>query len=127
MAEVPIGGDFFGNPYLTKEFAQLQRTYTERLLAGIKAWKEIHYEVIAPEKALKYCPEGYEWAEDATTLSKQFVGFMKRQMEKEYSISGKDLIDDFLTFGDGRGTRRTLVESISAMRLHERLKTLYGL
>ena len=69
MAEVPIGGDFFGNPYLAKQFAQLQKRYTERLLAGIKAWKEISYQVIDPEKALKYCPEEYDRIEDAAALS----------------------------------------------------------
>ena len=76
MAEVPIGGDFFGNPYLAKQFAQLQKRYTERLLAGIKAWKEISYQVIDPEKALKYCPEEYDRIEDAAALSKRFVEFM---------------------------------------------------
>ena len=83
MAEVPIGGDFFGSPYLAKEFAQLQRVYTERLLAGIKAWKEISYEVIDPEKALKYCPEEYDRMEDAAALSKRFVEFMDGQREKK--------------------------------------------
>ncbi|WP_418737454.1 hypothetical protein [Dysosmobacter sp.] len=82
MAEVPIGGDFFGNPYLAKQFAQLQKRYTERLLAGIKAWKEISYQVIGPEKALKYCPEEYDRIEDAAALSKHFVAFMDGQMEK---------------------------------------------
>ena len=127
MAEVPIGGDFFGNPYLTKQFAQLQRAYTERLLAGIKAWKEISYQVIDPEKALKYCPEEYDRIEDAAALSKRFVEFMDGQMEKEHDISAKDLRGDFKTFGDGRDSRRILAESESAARLHEKLKELYGL
>lgn len=127
MAEVPIGGDFFGNPYLTKQFAQLQRAYTERLLAGIKAWKEISYEVIDPKKALKYCPEEYDRIEDAAALSKRFVEFMDGQMEKVYDISSKDLRSDFKTFGDGRDTKEKLADSESAMKLHERLKELYGL
>lgn len=127
MAEVPIGGDFFGNPYLAKQFAQLQRVYTERLLAGIKAWKEISYKVIAPEKALKYCSEEYDRTEDIAALSKCFVAFMDRQMDKEHDISSKDLRDDFKTFGDGRDTREKLADSKSAMKLHEKLKELYGL
>lgn len=127
MAEVPIGGDFFGNPYLAKQFAQLQKRYTERLLAGIKAWKEISYQVIDPEKALKYCPEEYDRIEDAAALSKRFVAFMDGQGEKEHDISSKDLRGDFKTFGDGRDTREKLVDSESAMKLHERLKELYGL
>ena len=127
MAEVPIGGDFFGNPYLAKQFAQLQKRYTERLLAGIKAWKEISYQVIDPEKALKYCPEEYDRIEDAAALSKRFVEFMDGQMEKEHDISAKDLRGDFKTFGDGRDSRRILAESESAARLHEKLKELYGL
>lgn len=127
MAEVPIGGDFFGNPYLAKRFAQLQRVYTERLLAGIKAWKEISYQVIDPEKALKYCPEEYDRIEDAAALSKRFVEFMNGQMEKEHDISSKDLRGDFKTFGDSRDTREKLADSESAMKLHEKLKELYGL
>lgn len=127
MAEVPIGGDFFGTPYLVKQFAQLQRVYTERLLAGIKAWKEISYQVIDPEKALKYCPEEYNRIEDAAALSKCFVAFMDGQMEKAHDISSKDLRGDFKTFGDGRDSRRMLAESESAVRLHEKLKKLYGL
>ena len=127
MAEVPIGGDFFGNPYLAKRFAQLQRVYTERLLAGIKAWKEISYQVIDPEKALKYCPEEYDRIEDAAALSKRFVEFMNGQMETEHDISSKDLRGDFKTFGDSRDTREKLADSESAMKLHEKLKELYGL
>lgn len=127
MAEVPIGGDFFGNPYLAKQFAQLQKRYTERLLAGIKAWKEISYQVIDPEKALKYCPEEYDRIEDAAALSKRFVEFMDGQMEKVYDISSKDLRGDFKTFGDGRDTKEKLADSESAMKLHEKLKELYGL
>lgn len=127
MAEVPIGGDFFGTPYLVKQFAQLQRVYTERLLAGIKAWKEISYQVIDPEKVLKYCPEEYDRIEDAAALSKRFVEFMDGQMGKEHDISSKDLRGDFKTFGDGRDTREKLVNSESAMQLHEKLKELYGL
>ena len=127
MDEVPIGGDFFGNPYLAKQFAQLQKRYTERLLAGIKAWKEISYQVIDPEKALKYCPEEYDRIEDAAALSKRFVEFMDGQMEKVYDISSKDLRGDFKAFGDGRDSRRMLAESESAVRLHEKLKELYGL
>ena len=127
MAEVPIGGDFFGNPYLAKQFAQLQKRYTERLLAGIKTWKEISYQVIDPEKALKYCPEEYNRIEDAAALSKRFVEFMDGQMEKVYDISSKDLRGDFEAFGDGRDTREKLVDSESAMKLHEKLKELYGL
>lgn len=127
MAEVPIGGDFFGNPYLTKQFAQLQKRYTERLLAGIKTWKEISYQVIDPEKALKYCPEEYDRIEDAAALSKRFVAFMDGQMEKVYDISSKDLRGDFKTFGDGRDTKEELADSESAVKLHERLKELYGL
>lgn len=127
MAEVPIGGDFFGNPYLAKQFAQLQRRYTERLLAGIKAWKEISYQVIDPEKALKYCPEEYDRIEDAAALSKRFVEFMDGQMEKVYDISSKDLRGDFKTFGDGRDTKEKLADSESAMKFHEKLKELYGL
>ena len=116
MTEVPIGGDFFGNPYLAKQFAQLQRRYTERLLAGIKAWKEISYQVIDPEKALKYCPEEYDRIEDAAALSKRFVEFMDGQMEKEHDISSKDLRGDFKTFGDSRDSRRMLAESESAVQ-----------
>lgn len=128
MAEVPIGGDFFGNPYLARLFAQLQRHYTECLLAGIKTWKEISYQVIDPGKALKYCPEEYERTEDAAALSKRFVEFMDDgQMEKKHDISSKDLRGDFKTFGDGRDTREKLVDSESAVKLHERLKELYGL
>ena len=127
MVEVPIGGDFFGNPYLEKQFAQLQRHYTECLLAGIKTWKEISYQVIDPEKALKYCPEEYDRIEDAAALSKRFVEFMDGQMEKVHDISSKDLRGDFKTFGDGRDSRRMLAESESAMKLHEKLKELYGL
>ena len=127
MAEVPIGGDFFGNPYLAKQFVQLQKRYTERLLAGIKAWKEISYQVIDPEKALKYCPEEYDRIEDAAALSKRFVEFMDGQMEKVYDISSKDLRGDFKTFGDGRDTKEKLADSESAMKLHEKLKELYGL
>lgn len=127
MAEVPIGGDFFGNPYLEKQFAQLQKRYTERLLAGIKTWKEISYQVIDPKKALKYCPEEYDRIEDAAALSKCFVAFMDGQMEKEHDVSGKDLRGDFKTFGDGRDSRRMLAESESAMKLHEKLKELYVL
>lgn len=127
MAEVPIGGDFFGNPYLAKQFAQLQRVYTERLLAGIKAWKEISYQVIDPEKALKYCPEEYNRMEDVAALSKRFVEFMDGQMEKVYDISSKDLRGDFKAFGDGRDTKEKLADSESAMKLHEKLKALYGL
>lgn len=128
MAEVPIGGDFFGNPYLARLFAQLQSSCTECLLAGIKAWKEISYQVIDPEKALKYCPEEYDRIEDAAALSKRFVEFMDDgQMEKRHDISSKDLRGDFKTFGDGRDTREKLVDSESAMKLHEKLKELYGL
>ena len=127
MAEVPIGGDFFGNPYLAKQFAQLQRHYTECLLAGIKAWKEISYQVIDPEKALKYCPEEYDRIEDAAALSKRFVEFMDGQMEKVYDISSKDLRGDFKTFGDGRDTKEKLADSESAVKLHEKLKELHGL
>ena len=127
MAEVPIGGDFFGTPYLAKQFAQLQKRYTARLLAGIKAWKEISYQVIDPEKALKYCPEEYDRIEDAAALSKRFVEFMDGQMEKVYDISSKDLRGDFKTFGDGRDTKEKLADSESAMKLHEKLKELYGL
>lgn len=127
MAEVPIGGDFFGNPYLAKQFAQLQKRYTERLLAGIKTWKEISYQVIDSEKALKYCPEEYDRIEDAAALSKRFVEFMDGQMEKVYDISSKDLRGDFKTFGDGRDTKEKLADSESAVKLHERLKELYGL
>ena len=128
MAEVPIGGDFFGTPYLVKQFAQLQRHYTEYLLAGIKAWKEISYQVIDPEKALKYCPEEYDRIEDAAALSKRFVEFMDDgQMEKEHDISSKDLRGDFKTFGDSRDTREKLADSESAMKLHEKLKELYDL
>ena len=127
MAEVPIGGDFFGNPYLTKQFAQLQRHYTECLLAGIKAWKEISYKVFDPEKALKYCPKEYDQTEDAAALSKGFVKFMDGQMGKEHDISSKDLRGDFKAFGDGRDTKEKLADSESAMKLHEKLKALYGL
>ena len=128
MAEVPIGGDFFGNPYLAKMFAQLQRVYTEHLLAGIKAWKEISYQVINPEKALKYCSEEYDRTEDAVALSKRFVKFMDDgQMEKVHDVSSKDLSGDFKTFGDGRDTREKLADSESAVKLHEKLKELYGL
>lgn len=127
MAEVPIGGDFFGNPYLEKQFTQLQKRYTERLLAGIKAWKEISYQVIDPEKALKYCPEEYDRIEDAAAMSKRFVAFMDGQTEKVYDISSKDLRGDFKTFGDGRDTKEKLADSESAMQLHEKLKELYGL
>ena len=127
MAKVPIGGDFFGNPYLAKLFTQSQRVYTERLLAGIKTWKEISYQVIDPEKALKYCPEEYNRMEDVAALSKRFVEFMDGQMEKVYDISSKDLRGDFKTFGDGRDTKEKLADSESAMKLHEKLKALYGL
>ena len=127
MAEVPIGGDFFGNPYLARLFAQLQSSCTKRLLAGIKAWKEISYQVIDPEKVLKYCPEEYDRIEDAAALSKRFVEFMDGQMGKEHDISSKDLRGDFKTFGDGRDTREKLVDSESAVKLHEKLKALYGL
>ena len=127
MAEVPIGGDFFGNPYLARLFAQLQSSCTKCLLAGIKTWKEISYQVIDPEKALKYCPEEYDRIEDAAALSKRFVAFMDGQGEKEHDISSKDLRGDFKTFGDGRDTREKLVDSESAMQLHEKLKELYGL
>ena len=127
MAEVPIGGDFFGNPYLAKQFAQLQRVYTERLLAGIKAWKEISYQVIDTEKALKYCPKEYDRMKDAAALSKRFVEFVDEQLKKEHDISSKDLRDDFRTFGDNRDTREKLADSESAMKLHEKLKELYGL
>ena len=127
MVEVPIGGDFFGNPYLAKQFAQLQRVYTERLLAGIKAWKEISYEVIDLKKALKYCPKKYDRTEDAAALSKGFVKFMDGQMKKKYDISSKDLRGDFRTFGDGRNTKEKLADSESAVKLHEKLKALYGL
>lgn len=127
MAEVPMGGDFFGNPYLVKRFAQLQRHYTECLLAGIKTWKEISYQVIDPGKALKYCPEEYDRIEDAAALSKRFVEFMDGQMKKVYDISSKDLRGDFRTFGDGRDTKEKLADSESAMKFHEKLKELYGL
>ena len=80
MADVPIGGDFFGNPYLARLFAQLQSSCTKHLLAGIKTWKEISYQVIDPEKALKYCPEEYDRIEDAAALSKRFVEFMDGQV-----------------------------------------------
>ena len=105
MAEVPIGGDFFRNPYLAKQFAQLQRVYTECWLAGRKAWKEISYKVIDPDRALKYCPKEYDRTEDAAALSKCFVAFMDGQIEKEHDISSKDLKDDFKTFGDSRDAK----------------------
>lgn len=76
---------------------------------------------------MKYCPEEYDRIEDAAALSKCFVAFMDGQMEKVYDISSKDLRGDFKAFGDGRDTREKLVDSESAVRLHEKLKELYGL
>ena len=52
---------------------------------------------------------------------------MDGQMEKVYDISSKDLRGDFKTFGDGRDTKEELADSESAVKLHERLKELYGL
>ena len=76
---------------------------------------------------MKYWPEEYDRIEDAAALSKRFVEFMNGQMEKEHDISSKDLRGDFKTFGDSRDTREKLADSESAMKLHEKLKELYGL
>ena len=130
LAQVPIGGEFWRNPYLARMGQEVQRECNETLLGGAKSWKVICYRVDDREKAGRYHPAGYRQRHaDAYELTRRFIIYMGNQMRKEVCVNGRDAEQDFQGFGDrtGREVKQQLSMSTSATNLHDRLRTLYGL
>ncbi len=133
IADVPQGRNFYGNIYLKQEFDRLQRGYNRTMLGDIISWKEIRYEVIDNEKALKYCPTNYDrWKADADELTRRFLRKMDGQMQTSIKINSKDLKGDFGGFYHADDSKeqeitRRLSKSKSAAWLHEHLQGFYDI
>lgn len=130
LGQIPIGGEFWRNPYLARMGREVQRECNETLLGGVKSWKVIYYRVDDREKAERYHPAGYRQRhEDAYELTRRFITYMENQMRKDVCVNGRDAERDFEGFGDRahREVNQPLLRSRSANVLHNRLRTLYGL
>lgn len=130
LGQMPVGGEFWRNPYLARMGREIQRECNETLLGGVKNWKVVYYRIEDHEQAERYHPEGYRQRRaDAYELTRRFIAYMGKQMRKEVSVSGRDAEQDFEGFGDRahREVNQPLSRSRSANVLHNKLKTLYGL
>ena len=130
LEQIPVGGEFWRNPYLARMGREVQRECNETLLGGVKSWKVIYYRVDDREKAERYHPAGYRQRhEDAYELTRRFITYMENQMRKDVCVNGRDAERDFEGFGDRahREVNQPLLRSRSANVLHNRLRTLYGL
>lgn len=130
LEQIPVGGEFWRNPYLARMGREVQRECNETLFGGVKSWKVIYYRVDDREKAERYHPAGYRQRhEDAYELTRRFITYMENQMRKDVCVNGRDAERDFEGFGDRahREVNQPLLRSRSANVLHNRLRTLYGL
>ena len=130
LEQIPVGGEFWRNPYLAGMGRKLQREYNESLLGGVKSWKVIYYRIEDHERAERYHPAGYRQRRaDTYELTRRFIAYMENQMRKEVGVSGRDAEQDFEGFGDRahREVNQPLSRSRSANALHNKLRTLYGL
>ena len=130
LEQIPVGGEFWRNPYLARMGREVQRECNETLLGGVKSWKVIYYRVDDREKAERYHPAAYRQRhEDAYELTRRFITYMENQMRKDVCVNGRDAERDFEGFGDRahREVNQPLLRSRSANVLHNRLRTLYGL
>ena len=129
LGQMPVGGQFWRNPYLARMGQEIQRECNETLLGGAKNWKVIYYRIEDQEKAERYHPAAYRQRhEDAYELTRRFIAYMENQMRKEVRVNGRDAEQDFEGFGDRahREVNQPLSRSRSANALHNKLRTLYG-
>ena len=130
LGQIPIGGEFWRNPYLARMGREVQRACNESLLGGVKSWKVIYYRIEDHEQAGRYHPAAYRQRhEDAYELTRRLIAYMGNQMRKEVRVNGRDAEQDFEGFGNRahREVNQPLSRSRSANALHNRLRTLYGL
>ena len=122
-------GKFFIDSALARAYRKLDDKLRPHLFGEIKFWKEISYQVIDPEKAKAYRPEGFSQDDAcADEISQKILEYMDGPMRQRRVEAGKNDLKDIIGyFGTPKaGSQYPLGSFASAVNLHERLKGLYG-
>ena len=128
VEEVSNQGKFFLNPALARIYFAIDKNLKKQLFGEVNFWKEIRYEIIDPEKAIAYRPDGFDQdGELADNVTRKILDYMESQMDTRQMKVAKEYLSDFPFFGEAAGHLFRLSDSKSAQALHHHLRDLYGM
>lgn len=118
-------GLFFQNPRLVQIYNKIDNKLRPLLFGNIRFWREIEYRVIDEKKAERYL-KGFDQRQSANRLSQKILEYMDKQLENHIVEAKPDDWKD-IPGAFGRVPDGALRRYQSAVKLHKKLKGLYGM